>query len=308
MTAVATIRNELARVLAGARDVEDIVLHPHPYLTSHWLAAVDVTYADGSSESLVLKDLGSSIGDAKPAFAHDPLREIDVYRSILAQARLGTAEYRGAVIDNAHGRFWLVLERVEATALWQLGSLDGWRHVAGWLAEMHTRLRDAESEHAVRWTPDYVRTWIARARDYSRDPAVSLAARRAATLSERLLALRTGFVHGELYPSNILVDVPTGRVCAIDWEMAGVGPLLLDLAALTSGSWGPRERRQLAEAYWRGTDMRMSLEELLAELDVCRLFVALQWLGWSRAWKPPPEHAHDWLSDVRVLVEELGLA
>jgi hypothetical protein len=22
---------------------------------------------------------------------------------------------------------------------------------------------------------------------------------------------------------------------------------------------------------------------------------------------PPPEHAHDWLADVRVLVEEVGL-
>jgi hypothetical protein len=299
-------RDEVAQVLAGGKKVEDVVLQPHPYRTSHPLAALDVAYADGSRESLVLKDLGA-ICDAKPAFAHDPLREIDVYRHVLSHARIGTATFRGAVVDPSRHRFLLVVERVDGTELWQLGALDRWRLVAGWLADMHSRLRMAESAHFVRWTPQYVATWIWRARAFSRDAAVDLAARRADELTERLLALPTGFVHGELYPSNVLVDIPTGRVCAVDWEMAGVGPLLLDLAALTSGAWTARERRELAAAYWQRSDTTMSFDELLAELEVCRLFVALQWLGWSRDWTPPPEHAHDWLSDVRVLVEEAGL-
>ena len=28
------------------------------------------------------------------------------------------------------------------------------------------------------------------------------------------------------------------------------------------------------------------------------LLVALQWLGWSDDWTPPPEHRHDWLSEA----------
>jgi phosphotransferase family enzyme len=304
--ALATIEDELARMLGGDRDLKDIALRPYSYRTTHWLAALDVRYADGSSESLMLKDLGS-VGTARPGFAHDPLREIDVYRRLLPGTRLGTASFRAAVVDPFHGRFWLAVERVDATELWQIGSFESWRRVAGWLADMHMRLRHAESEHLVRWTPEYIGTWIARARAFSHDPSVALAARRAAELTERVLALSSGFVHGELYPSNVLVDVPTGRVCAVDWETAGIGPQLLDLAALTSGSWSSRERRQLAAAYWRRTKTTMSLDELLAELDVCRLLVALQWLGWSRQWTPPPEHAHDWLADVRLLVEELGL-
>jgi aminoglycoside phosphotransferase (APT) family kinase protein len=303
----ATISAELAPALIGRRDVREIVVEPHPYRTSHWLAALEVGYADGSSESLVLKDLGS-LGEARPAFVHDPLREIDVYRRLLPGARLGTASFRGAVVDPSLGRFWLVIERVRATELWQIGSFESWLRAAGWLAEMHVRLKDAESEHLTRWTREYIGTWIARARALSRDAAVVLAARRAAELTERILALPAGFVHGELYPSNVLVDEPSGRVCAIDWEMAGVGPLLLDLAALTSGNWNERERRQLTDAYWRGANTTSSFDELVVELDVCRLLVALQWLGWSRRWTPPPEHAHDWLADVRMLVEEVGLA
>jgi hypothetical protein len=52
----------------------------------------------------------------------------------------------------------------------------------------------------------------------------------------------------------------------------------------------------------------MSLAELLHDLNLCRLLIALQWLGWSRRWTAPKEHAHDWLTDVQVLVEEVGLA
>jgi aminoglycoside phosphotransferase (APT) family kinase protein len=313
VTDTATIRREVAEALLDRREIEAIALHPHPYRTSHWLAGLEVTYADGSFESLVLKDLGPdslgrSAGEAKPAFAHDPLREIEVYRNVLSDARLGTAAFRGAVVDASRRRFWLVLERVEATELWQLGSPESWCRVAAWLAGMHSQLRDVASDHFARWTPDYVAHWISRASEFCSDTAVAVAARRSAELTERLVALPAGFVHGELYASNVLVDERSGRVCPIDWEMAGVGPLLLDLAALTSGAWTVGERREIAAAYWRRAQTILSLDELLAELDVCRLYIALQWLGWSRDWKPPPEHDHDWLADVRVLVEEVGLA
>jgi hypothetical protein len=313
VTDIATIRDEVAEALRDRGVVAAIVLRPHPYRTSHWLAALDVTYADGAFESLVLKDLGPdsldrSARDVKPAFAQDPLREIEVYRSVLADSRLGTAAFRGAIVDPSRHRFWLLVERVDARELWQLGSRESWCRSAAWLAGMHSQLRDAASDHFLRWTPDYVATWISRADEFCADPAVALAARRSADLTERLLALPVGFVHGDLYASNILVEERSGRVCTIDWELAGVGPLLLDLAALTSGAWTADERRDLVAAYWQCAESTLSLDELLTELDVCRLYLALQWLGWARGWTPPAEHAHDWLSDVRVLVEQVGLA
>ena len=56
------------------------------------------------------------------------------------------------------------------------------------------------------------------------------------------------------------------------------------------------------------TGSAASFDEFLADLDVCRLQIALQWLGWSRRLDAPPEHAHDWLADVRGLVGEVGFA
>ena len=44
--------------------------------------------------------------------------------------------------------------------------------------------------------------------------------------------------------------------------------------------------------------MRRLAETLSADLARCRLHLALQWLGWSPDWRPPPEHAHDWLGEA----------
>ena len=68
-----------------------------------------------------------------------------------------------------------------------------------------------------------------------------------------LASLPRTFVHGELYPSNVLVvrDDRDPRVCPIDWEMAAIGPGLVDLAALVGG-WDPPERERLVAAYLSG--------------------------------------------------------
>jgi hypothetical protein len=92
--------------------------------------------------------------------------------------------------------------------------------------------------------------------------------------------------------------------------MAAIGPGLLDLAALVGG-WGPRERESLVKAYLDGRGLRSTstrdLDELTAGLSRCRLHLALQWLGWSADWRPPPEHAHDWLAEALELTRQLGL-
>lgn len=48
-------------------------------------------------------------------------------------------------------------------------------------------------------------------------------------------------------------------------------------------------------------------EALVADLDRCRLHLALRSLGWSPAWSPPPEHARDWLAEALELAERLDL-
>src|SRR5205085_2225507 len=106
----------------------------------------------------------------------------------------------------------------------------------------------------------------------------------------RLASLPTTLVHGDLYASNVLVG--DGRVCAVDWELAGQGPGVLDVAALTMG-WGEHERETLVEAYRTALALPPAAAELLEDLDRASLQLAIQWLGWSDEWSPPPEHTHD---------------
>ena len=44
------------------------------------------------------------------------------------------------------------------------------------------------------------------------------------------------------------------------------------------------------------------------DLDLARLQVAIQWLGWAPpAWVPPEGQRHDWLAEALELAERLGL-
>ena len=114
--------------------------------------------------------------------------------------------------------------------------------------------------------------------------------------------------HGVFYPSNVLIEQRDGRprVCPVDWETAAVGPGLLDLAALTAGDWTDAQRRALVAAYREVLPGRTE-DQVLLDLDYCRLHSAVQWAGWSADWSPPPECARDWLDDALTLAESLGL-
>jgi hypothetical protein len=94
--------------------------------------------------------------------------------------------------------------------------------------------------------------------------------------------------------------------------MAAIGPGLIDLAALTSGGWSDHEREALAMAYYTAVAPQAGWSPppaaFLKALDLCRLHLAIQWLGWSPTWEPPAEHAHDWLSEALRLATHLGFA
>ena len=243
---------------------------PCAYRTSFALEELDVALADGTRLRLMLKDLSRAALHedalaAKPEFLYDPMREIDVYRDLLDGAGLGTAEYYGSSIDPARDRWWLFIENVVGDALWQIGEFDVWEEAARWLARMHGALAPAAwhgRRAAAALRPRAARrlgTPCARVRRRSaqsvehrrsRQRIRELAARYDA-VTEQLAALAPTFIHGEFYPSNVLVQQGgrTPRVCPIDWEIAAVGPGLLDLAALSVGKWTDAERARLAVAY-----------------------------------------------------------
>ena len=319
---------ELLRDQGGLTDVHELSRRPYSYATSASIEEIRVRQRDGTETALLLKDLSRDrlLGRArttKPAFLHQPLREIETYRGILAPAGIGPRCF-GIVANSDGQRHWLVIERVPGVELWQVGELSVWEVVAGWLGGFHAAFAGrvdearAANPYLLELSEGWFRAWAERARAAladSPDPrarVVGSALERYDEVVASLAALPRTFIHGELYPSNVLVvrEEQPLRVCPVDWEMAGIGPGLVDLAALVGG-WAPEERTRLVTAYVDaglgagGAPPRGKLETDLAR---CRLHLALQWLGWSTDWQPPREHAHDWIGEAFEITRELGLA
>jgi hypothetical protein len=310
------------RLSAGVRELQR---RPSHYSSSVVLEEVSVQLDDGTDLELVLKDLSpsgmlDSSHGVKPSFLTDPRREIETYRLILG-GRLGTATCYAAVVDPREQHYWLLLERVAGVELYQVGQIELWQAAARWLAELHVWGRSvvesaADAAHLLVYTRPVYEGWIQRALMHTTDrrqlTAIRWLAERHHRVIEQLWSLPRTFIHGECYASNVLVQTqPRLRVCPIDWEMAALGPGLLDVAALTAGSWTPTERNQIAESY------RLALEQatpgvfgataFTAGLEACRFQLAVQWLGWSKGWQPPPEHATDWLAEALAAADSLGL-
>jgi thiamine kinase-like enzyme len=132
-------------------------------------------------------------------------------------------------------------------------------------------------------------------------------------LVESLVSLPSTFIHGEFYATNVLVRSSSHgkgpQICPVDWEMAAVGPGLIDLAALCSGNWSDDQKAALAEAYrgaWSGRHP-LSTRRLITQLDCCYLHQSIQWLGWSLEWTPPADQTQNWLEIALRLAKRLKL-
>jgi len=277
--------------------------------TSAPIYEVEADLADGGLVRLLLKDLSRAalIAPARgvrPHFLHDPAREIGVYRDVLPLAPPGPPICVAAVDDAEHR--WLLLEHVPGRELYEYRDLEPWGKAAGWFANLHTALAGsaeslAEAVPLLRHSERFVTRWLHRALSHVGERRLRPVVAVFPAVLDRLLALPRTVVHGEAYASNVLVD--GDRVCAVDWETAAIGPGLVDLAALTAGSgWTDVQRLALCEAY-RGGPVD---QEFLADLDACRLQLALQWLGWAQGWRPPDEHAQDWLGEALALADRLS--
>jgi Ser/Thr protein kinase RdoA (MazF antagonist) len=314
---------------------------PFAYQTSSAIDWIDVTLDDGTRLDLLLKDLSRAALQktalrTKPDFLHEPLREIEVYRTVLVEGPPGPALSYGAAVDADEDRYWLLLERVGGRELYQIGERPLWHAAAQWLARMHCQLAGRVDEIQRRapllhHDADFYRVWLTRAIEFETRKAQPRPRRwqrlvdRYDLVIERLVALPKTFIHGEFYASNVLVEessnphpaAPEGsetervRVCPVDWEMAAVGPGLMDMAALTAGRWTDEDRTALLNAYLHGLEQYSneccSLTDLQRDLDFCRLQMAVQWLGWSPDWTPPAEHTHDWLAEAMELAEKVEL-
>jgi len=277
------------------------------YTSSH-----TITHIAGG---LLRKDLSDgALTASAQATRHDdihlPQREPAVYRHLLAPLRIGPR-------CVASGDDWIVVEHLDARPLWQIGDPATWIDVARWTASCHSLLGDLPSQLLLavplaRYDAQWYETCHTRAALAGVGASLLDAHRRARA---HLAALPTGLIHGELYSSNVLAGsgeratdgVSGTAVWPVDWEMTGVGPHVLDVAALTAGAGlSSATRAAMEEAYFEtasSTRAMPSMERWRVDLAAARVQIGVQWLGWSPTWRAPAEHDPDWPAATALAAE-----
>jgi aminoglycoside phosphotransferase (APT) family kinase protein len=242
---------------------------------------------------------------------------------------LGTAFYYGSVVDGPAERYWLFLEKIEGRELYQVGEEEIWGQAARWLARFHSRYRRHDNlppevrARLGQYDAKYYECWMERATSYLESQFTEQQTAQMQSWQQltnwypkcvrELTALPTTLIHGEFYASNVIVQgtLPQIRVCPVDWERAALGPGLIDLAALVGGNWTELQKRDLALQYFdelRSCDIDVpQWKDFLRVLNLCRLHLAVQWLGWSRFWSPPREHQQDWRAEAFHNAHVLGV-
>jgi aminoglycoside phosphotransferase (APT) family kinase protein len=317
------------RVLVGIFGSSASVLscERYSYETSSPLYAAQVA-TDTKVTNLIIKDSGrAALHNAshlsKPDFLCHPLREALVYREVLSDLPLATARFFGSVHDESLDHVYLVLERVAGAELWQSGDFDAWLHVAAQLARQHVLLGQSLSGKlagAVPWIDYSARlgaVWLERAQRFNLDNAgvtklLESAVRILPDCLGELYDVAPTVVHGDFYPSNVLLRTDSamyGKVCPVDWEVAGLGPGLLDLASFVSGKWSHNAREALAMSYYEELSRLLenvpSRARFTRQLAIARMQTSIRWLGWSTDWAPPIEHQNDWALELEDSIRQL---
>ena len=301
---------------ALGRDVAVLARSPLADASSFPVERLEVV-AGGERLSLVFKDFSPDSRPgrgtlAKPTLVIDPGREIEAYRQVLGPAAVDAPRCHGSIHDPDGGRFWLFLEHVRGELLWRIGDLEVWEAAARWLADLHSRAVPADGAGLLRYDAGWFRTWLPRAADAQGGASLGRLSARWERVVDRLSEWPLSLVHGEFYPSNVLIQQAGSsfRVRPVDWEMTGIGPGLLDLAALTGGDWTEDRRHRVVAAYFEAWPERLprpQWQDFADALDHCRLHLAVQWAGWLPGWSPPPHHAQDWPREALSLAGELGI-
>jgi Ser/Thr protein kinase RdoA (MazF antagonist) len=324
-SAVGNVRGIPAQLVRLERKLSD-------YHSSFAIEELSAVFADEPRLELIFKNLSShglldNALQIRPCFEYEPSREILVYRDILSDAGLGTATCYGAWIDFEKPRYWLLLEKVVGDELYKIGEFSIWCEAARWLAKMHRKLASfvepyQRGSRILRHDAAYYQGWIERAleivekrenlpRKTNTRPESQWLEDQCRLAIRHICELPVAIIHGEFYPSNILIRPPGYpiRICPIDWETAAIGPALIDLAALIGGNWTEQQKQELAIAYYEALSPEIAtwgnLQDFAKALQSCELLLAMKWLGWSSNWQPPPEHRFDWFAEAMRLARAI---
>lgn len=238
--------------------------------------------------------------------------ESAAYCSAVEPSQLTAPRWFGLYEDEPAGSTWLMLEfLVETLRLDKSPERGGLSGAARWIGSFH-RFHDLRAEEAPeclnREGPATFRACVERAADRWEElragyPWFHPLARECEAVFCDLFVRRPTVIHGEFYPSNILVR--DGSVFPVDWERAAVSAGEIDFAALTEG-WKPEDVRLATRSY---VDARWGGEvpdDFAESVEAARAYLHLQALG---DLVPGPFKAKDeWrLDHLRAVAQGRGL-
>lgn len=267
-----------------------------------------VTYQAGGETLAVDCVVKQPRGVNRAGLASGGIREVGVYRSLALQLPMQTP----ALIAADPAGSWLVLEAVSADVASADWTADDYRRAIRALAALHERFWNLAEDLSVY-------PWLARplANDFeiyvmaavgamekmlvddrhqlitgSLEVLTSLGQMltQVEVMADKLRAAPPTLLHGDYQPTNIALQADD-EIVVFDWQLAGVGPGVLDLVTFVNA------------ARWRRPDLPISPHELIALYrDELAARVGVQWT--DEAWDELMDHALMW----RFTQELLGWA
>jgi Ser/Thr protein kinase RdoA (MazF antagonist) len=218
-------------------------------------------------------------------------------------------------------RWALLLEYIDAWSL-KYYDLPQWAGAVRRLADLHAHFaaqpaRLSRCDALLRFDADYFRAWAQRALDAAARCAADLGRRlepvvhESGIAAEFIVSMPPTLVHNDLSPKNVLLDrsQEPSTVAFVDWEMAGIGCGLLDLAHLTYGL-DAAGVRWLCDAYrtaWSGpVPLPANDSEFGRPFASCQLHKTLYRLARWEAWRVPPARVAQWVSEAERLCARIS--
>jgi Phosphotransferase enzyme family len=313
----AALRSHLALVLLasepGAGRLVGIERRPNEYTSSAPSEIVTCRFAGGKTLQLLLKydclDRSANSGHWG-SVGH----EIRVYQDVLQMLPARVPRYYGTFTVEATGQRCLILEWLDKTL--RLGSAveteASMELAAQWVGQFHAaaeaRIREAPIPFLDVYDAAYYVRW---ARQVSQDagmlheryPWLLALCERFEEASPGLVKEPLTVIHGEYYPSNILVR--DGAVYPVDWQSAAIARGELDLASMIEG-WKEELGSMCIGVYQRSRWPDGAPEDFYLALALARVHWPLRWLG-AHPQTILSAH-HQWLFDyLAIQGERAGL-
>jgi hypothetical protein len=225
--------------------------------------ALTVGLSGGETIHVFLKDFAAftTVKDGMEGMRRRREREFRTYRDLLANSGLGPPEYYGSIWDEDRGMYLLLLEFVDGIEV-RCREFESWVIAARWLGAFQgffgaRRNACAMYPLLLQHTDGFFRERAELALSVLSQISTDLYAAivpivaRYGPIVDLMVSQPQIFVHGAYAPSTILV-VPERdpvRVCPFDWELAGLGSPLFDLAFLCDG-FDQTRLDVLVGAYW----------------------------------------------------------